>query len=82
MNRNKILKVLNPILGLLLVNQIVTGIFGESLPNELFEILHEGGGYVFAATAVLHVILNWNWVKANMFPGRTSQKAETMSQLK
>ncbi len=75
MKRNIILKVLNPILGLLLVNQIATGIFHDALPHEAFEIMHEGGGFVFAVVAILHVILNWNWVKANFFKSIPATKS-------
>ena len=75
MKRNSILKVLNPILGVLLANQILTGIFHDALPHEAFEIMHEGGGYVFAGVAILHVILNWNWVKANFFKRIPADKA-------
>ena len=67
MKRNTMLKVLNPILGVLLVNQIVTGIFHEALSHDAFEIMHQGGGLVLAVVAISHVILNWNWVKANFF---------------
>ena len=67
MKRNAALKVLNPILGILMANQILTGLFHEALPHEAFEILHEGGGVVLAGAAILHVILNWNWVRANFF---------------
>jgi len=67
MKRNTVLKILNPILGILVVNQILTGIFADSLPGNTFEILHQGGGIVFSVLVVLHVILNWNWVKANFF---------------
>lgn len=72
MKRNTMLKILNPVLGVLLANQILTGVFRGALPREAFEVMHEGGGYVFAAAAVLHVILNWNWVKANFFRGRST----------
>ena len=65
--RNTLLKILNPILGVLLVNQILTGLFSDSIPPHVFEILHGGGGVVFTIVAILHVILNWNWVKANFF---------------
>jgi hypothetical protein len=71
MKRNTMLKILNPILGLLVLNQILTGVFSDVLPREVFEIMHEGGGMIFAIAAVLHVILNWGWVKANFFK-RTS----------
>ncbi|MFA7257815.1 MAG: hypothetical protein WC047_09605 [Kiritimatiellales bacterium] len=67
MKRNTMLKILNPILGILVINQILTGIFAETLPHEAFEVMHEGGGFLLAGVAALHLILNWNWVKANFF---------------
>ena len=67
MKRNSALKVLNLILAALLVNQVIAGSLHDSLPHEAFEILHQGGGIVFAIAAVLHLILNWNWVRANFF---------------
>lgn len=65
MQRNTALKIVNPILGLLLLNQILSGIFGHSLSHEWFETLHKNGGLALALAAALHVILNWNWLKAN-----------------
>jgi len=75
MMRNSVLKVLNPILGVLLVSQVVTGLLHGSLSHEAYEILHEGGGILFAVTAVMHVILNWNWVKANFLRRKAATKA-------
>lgn len=65
MGKAAALKVVNPVLGVLLVSQLVTGLVGDSLPHEVFEVLHEGGGIALVAMAVLHVILNWSWVRAN-----------------
>ena len=65
--KNTILKIINPLLGLLLINQVLMGLLHDILPREVFEVMHEGGGIVFAVAAVLHVILNWNWIKANFF---------------
>jgi hypothetical protein len=65
MKRTSLLKILNPILAVLLVNQVITGLLHGYLSGEAYEILHGGGGLVFAVTALLHVIMNWNWVKAN-----------------
>jgi hypothetical protein len=75
MKRNTMLKIVNPILGLLVVNQILTGVFGASLPREAFEIMHEDGGFVLAGVAALHLILNWNWVKANYLKRAPAAKA-------
>ena len=67
MQRNAALKILNPLLGILLVNQLLTGFFADRLSPQAFEILHEGGGIALAVTVLLHVALNWNWVKASYF---------------
>jgi hypothetical protein len=75
MKRNTMLKIANPILGILVINQILTGIFGRSLSHEGFEILHKDGGFVLAAVATIHLILNWNWVKANYFKRAPAAKA-------
>jgi uncharacterized membrane protein YraQ (UPF0718 family) len=65
--KNSILKIINPVLGVLLINQILVGLLHGVLPHEVFEVMHEGGGIVFAIMAVLHVTLNWSWIKANFF---------------
>ena len=71
MNRNTALKIVNPILGILLVNQIITGMFGHQiLPQGWFGVMHCKAGIAFAAVAALHVILNWNWIAANFLPRR------------
>ncbi len=67
MTRTSVLKIVNPILEVLLLNQVMTGLLHDMLPHEAYEVLHEGGGIVFAIVALLHVILNWNWIKANFF---------------
>ena len=65
MKRNSILKILNPILAILFANQVLTGIFHDIIQKDAYEILHGGGGISFAVAALLHLILNWNWVKSN-----------------
>jgi hypothetical protein len=67
MKRNTVLKIINPVLGLMFLNQILTGFFHGSLSYELFELIHKGCAIIFLIIAVLHLILNWNWVKANFF---------------
>lgn len=67
MLRSSALKVLNPILAVFFLNQVITGVFHKAIPYKTYEIFHQGGGILFALAALLHVILNWNWVKANFF---------------
>jgi len=67
MKRNDGLKVLNPVLGVLVLHQAVTAIFRGALGHEAYELLHGGGGILLVAGAAAHVVLNWNWVKASFF---------------
>jgi hypothetical protein len=64
MTRNGMLKVLNPVLGLLVLNQGMTAIFRGVLPEKVFEVLHGVGGPLLLIFAITHLILNWNWIKA------------------
>ena len=65
MNKTKALKILNPILGVLLLNQLLVGLLHDALPRKVFEVMHEGGGVLLALGVLLHLILNWNWVRTN-----------------
>ena len=67
MKRNTAFKILNPVIGIMLVIQMCSGIFRHSLSRDAFELLHEVNGIALAVLIVLHVILNWNWINANFF---------------
>lgn len=67
MKRNTALKILNPVLLVLFINQVVTALFRDYIPQEAFEIFHKGAGFVLLSLILLHFILNFNWVKANYF---------------
>jgi heme A synthase len=64
MNRQHALKIINPLLALLVVIQLATGLFGGSLSYETFELLHKGGAIVLTLVVLTHVSLNFNWIKA------------------
>jgi hypothetical protein len=67
MNKVNILKILNVILGLLIINQALTGLMHDFLNSETFELIHEGGGISLVLGIVLHVILNYKWIRINYF---------------
>jgi hypothetical protein len=68
MKKASALKILNPIVAVLFLNQTVTGVLGPSVIDyTLYKVIHGWAGYLFAATVILHFILNWTWVKSTFF---------------
>jgi hypothetical protein len=61
--KQTVLKIINPLIGILFVIQAGTGIFHEAIPYDVFEKLHGISGYLLGAGVVSHVVLNWNWFK-------------------
>lgn len=70
MTKPTALKIVNPILGILLLAQLLSGMLAPVIPRDWFGALHLGGGILLALVAALHVILNWSWIKATYFPQR------------
>ncbi len=64
MNRTKMLKYINPIIAVLAASQLLSGIFNSMLHPETFETLHKGGGVLLFIGVIVHVVLNWGWVKS------------------
>jgi hypothetical protein len=67
MKKNTALKIINPILLVLIISQTVTGLLHLKLSPETFETIHEGGGFILVGLVVVHLILNFNWIKASYF---------------
>ena len=67
MHKNTVLSILNPVLAILLLTQLLSGVFRGYLPDEAFEVVHEGGGILLVLCAVVHLALNWGWVRASIF---------------
>jgi hypothetical protein len=61
MQKTKALKILIPIIALILTFQLLSGLSPTVIPYEI----HRAGGLLLAALIVLHVILNWTWIRAN-----------------
>lgn len=72
MKKTTALKALNPVLAVLIVSQLTTGILHSRIPHEVYEIVHAGAGYVLAAGVAVHLALNWSWVKAGYFRRKES----------
>jgi hypothetical protein len=63
MKKAGMLKVVNVIVTILFVNQVATGFLHGALPYRAFVVLHQRGAIVFAVAIIVHVVLNWNWVR-------------------
>ncbi|MCJ7526190.1 MAG: DUF4405 domain-containing protein [Candidatus Aminicenantes bacterium] len=70
MKKNTQLKVLNALLTLLMVSQALSGFLHDRLPEETFEHIHILGGVLIVIGVILHVLLNWGWVRLNYFKKR------------
>jgi len=64
---NKILKILNPLLFLLVVNQAVTGMLHDKMTPEVFDYVHFMSGILLSVLIVAHIVLNWGWIKQQYF---------------
>ena len=66
MNKSFFLKIVNPLLFLMFLSQALTGILNEivrGISQPAFELIHGTGGYILVTLIVIHLYLNWNWVK-------------------
>lgn len=71
MRKSTMFKIINPILAVLTVTQALSALLADHLPREVFEWVHEGGGALLLIGIGLHVVLNWNWVRANLLPHKS-----------
>jgi hypothetical protein len=70
MSKIKLLKIINPLLALIVVIQIFSGIFHDfimEISYELFKRGHSINGFLLSGLVALHFSLNWNWIKSNYF---------------
>ncbi|HBM15611.1 MAG TPA: hypothetical protein DD381_04600 [Lentisphaeria bacterium] len=65
--KQKILKVLNALLAILILTQLLSGIFRKEIGKELFELIHEKGVILLIIVIIIHIILNWGWIKNSYF---------------
>lgn len=67
MRKTTWLKIINPLMLLLLLSQGATGNFGREmgLGPEAFEKAHGMAGLALVLLALVHLVLNWSWVRAH-----------------
>ena len=83
MTSQKLLKILNPIMALdLLIAIKAVLIYKYSFieawrGSEMVYEIHEIAGMIFFVLAIFHIILNWNWIRSQIFgikPKQTGKK--------
>ncbi|MCU0596567.1 MAG: hypothetical protein MUC98_14050 [Desulfobacterota bacterium] len=66
MDKNAALKVVNPALAILMLNQPFSAFLSEVTGWDVFEGLHVLGGVLLVCAAAVHIALNWKWVELNL----------------
>ena len=61
--KKKMLRIVNLLIFLVLVYQLSSGLFGESSGVRWFEESHNYTGIALGVLVIVHLILNWEWVK-------------------
>lgn len=67
MNRLSGLKLTNVLLLVTFVGQAGTGAGHELMGYKAFAIVHPGLGALLTVLALIHLFLNWGWVKNTFF---------------
>lgn len=72
MNKTKWLKVVNPFLVLAFLAQLTTAVIMVlGIRSKINFLIHKNNGLVFLGLIIIHLCLNWSWIKTNFFEGRT-----------
>lgn len=75
--RNSLLKIVNPLLLALILFQFVTALARGSIPV-FFHNWHPVAGYALVGLALVHLVLNWGWVRG-VYGGTASGAGEDRS---
>ncbi len=74
-DKNAVLKVVNPALAVLMLNQPFSAFLSVVIGWDFFEGMHVGGGVLLLCVAAVHLMLNWRWVATNLLKKRKKQEA-------
>ena len=79
MQKNTVLKVVNPVLAVLILNQPFSGFLYSWTDWDAFETMHVGGGILLLLFAAMHLALNWKWVQLNFLKDANKKKGKAGS---
>jgi hypothetical protein len=64
MDKMKWLKRVNVLLFFFLVHQAVTGLLADVMNGAVFAVMHPTGGILLVLCGLIHIGLNWGWVRS------------------
>jgi hypothetical protein len=64
MDRMKWLKRVNALLFFFLAYQATTGLLADVMNEKVFEVIHPVGGVILVILGLIHLGLNWGWVRS------------------
>ncbi|MDD5491949.1 MAG: hypothetical protein PHV60_04630 [bacterium] len=66
MNKMKLLKIVNIVLGISFLLQAISVVFMvlKMAPGWLYKV-HALNGIVFILLVIVHIVLNWAWIRVN-----------------
>jgi len=67
MNRQKVLVVVNILLGIIVISQFATLFFMEFVGGKWTREFHAINGLILFGLVLIHIVLNWQWIKRNVF---------------
>lgn len=65
MDKQKALKGVNLLLGITFLSVALSGVFHSWIPYVLYRQVHPLAGFLLVILVVMHVYLNWAWIKLN-----------------
>lgn len=67
MKLNTAQKIWNLILLTLFISQAASGLFSTKISFDTFKLVHKDGGLILIVAVMIHLILNFRWIKASYF---------------
>jgi hypothetical protein len=73
---NKWLILINPLIAIMMLSQSVTALnyYFAFLDRKTFLTLHLYGGYILSGLVLIHLIINWFWVKNTFIKKKKAAK--------
>lgn len=65
MQKLQTLKIVNTFLAIAFLTLETTAMFHDYIPYSIYRRIHPLAGNTFSTMAVIHVVLNYEWIKKN-----------------